>query len=121
MGFDTSELEALGRDFEKAPAKVTELAHVVVSKTAHDMVATAMILAPVETGDLMNSISSPTIDGLTAEIGPTVEYGGYVEDGTHNEDGSVRMEAQPYMGPAVDAHEPSFGTAMGKVGEQALL
>lgn len=120
MGFDTSQLQALGRDLEKSGAKVTELAEIVVKKTAHDIEATAKVFAPVDTGHLEGSISTD-VDGLVAHIGPTAEYGGYVEDGTHNDDGSVRMEAQPYMGPAVDTHEPSFGTAMGKVGEKALL
>lgn len=120
MGFDTSELQALERDLEKAPAKVTELAERVVAKTAHDIEATEKVFAPVDTGFLEGSISTD-VDGLKAEIGPTAEYGDYVDRGTKNEDGSERMAAQPYVDPAVDAHEPSFGTAMGKVGEQALL
>lgn len=120
MGFDTSELQGLGRDFEKAGAKVHELGELVVAKTASDIEATAKIFAPVDTGNLMNSISTD-VDGLVAHIGPTAEYGLYVEAGTHNDDGSTRMEAQPYMGPAVDTHEPSFATAMGKVGEKAIL
>lgn len=120
MGFDTSELTALEHDLEKSGAEVTKLAEAVVSKTAHDIEATAKVFAPVDTGNLENSISTD-VNGLTALIGPTAEYGMYVEAGTHNEDESVRMAAQPYMGPAVDAHEPSFGTALGKVGEKALL
>lgn len=120
MHLDISELRDLAGDLEKGAAKVEKAAPIVVSKTAHDIAATAMIFAPVETGNLMGSIADPDINGLTAEIGPTAEYGAYVEDGTHNEDGSVRMAAQPYMGPAVDTHEPSFGTALGKVGEAIL-
>lgn len=120
MGFDTSELQALERDFEKSGAKVTELAHLVVSKTAHDIEATEKVFAPVDTGFLENSISTD-VNGLTAEIGPTASYGDYVDRGTKNEDGSERMAAQPYVDPAVDAHEPSFGTALAKAGEKALL
>jgi HK97 gp10 family phage protein len=119
MHFDVSELRDLEHDLEKGAAKVAKAAPIVVSKTAHDIEATAKIFAPVETGNLMGSIST-TVDGLTAEIGPTAEYGEYVERGTHNEDGSVRMAAQPYMGPAVDTHESTFGTALGKVGEAIL-
>lgn len=120
MGFDTSELTALEHDLEKSGAEVTKLAEIVVKKTAHDIEATAKVFAPVDTGNLENSISTD-VNGLVAYIGPTADYGEYVERGTHNDDGSVRMEAQPYMAPAVDTHEPSFGTALGIVGEKALL
>lgn len=119
MHLDISELRDLAGDLEKGAAKVEQAAPIVVSKTAHDIEATAKIFSPVDTGNLMGSIST-TVDGLTAEVGPTAEYGSYVEDGTHNEDGSQRMAAQPYMGPAVDTHESSFGTALGKVGEAIL-
>lgn len=120
MHFDVSELRKLESDLKKGAAGVEPKAHLVVSKVAHDIAATAMIFAPVDTGNLMGSIADPDVNGLTAEIGPTAEYGAYVEDGTHNDDGSVRMKAQPYMGPAVDTHEPTFGTAIGKVGEKIL-
>lgn len=119
MHLDISELRDLDRDLVKGAAKVEKNAAVVVKKTAHDIEATGKIFAPVDTGNLEGSISTE-VDGLTAEIGPTADYGGYVEDGTHNDDGSVRMEAQPYMGPAADTHEPTFGTAMAKVGESIL-
>lgn len=119
MHFDVSELRDLERDLVKGAAGIEPKAHLVVSKTAHDIEATAKIFAPVDTGNLENSISTD-VDGLTAEIGPTASYGDYVERGTHNEDGSERMAAQPYMGPAVDTHEPTFGTAMGKIGESIL-
>lgn len=119
MRFDTSELRKLGRDLEKSGVKVTALTKVVVKKTASDIEASAKIFAPVDTGNLMNSISTE-VDGLKAEIGPTAHYGGYVEDGTRNKDESPRTPAQPFMGPAVDTHEPSFGTAIGKVGEAIL-
>ncbi|HEY3559659.1 MAG TPA: HK97-gp10 family putative phage morphogenesis protein [Kribbella sp.] len=119
MHLDVSELRALAGDLEKGAAKVGKAAPVVVSKSAHDIEATAKILSPVDTGNLMGSISTE-VEGLSAEIGPTAEYGGYVEDGTHNDDGSVRMAAQPYMQPALDTHAPTFETALGKVGEAIL-
>jgi HK97 gp10 family phage protein len=119
MHFDVSELRDLERDLEKGAAGIEPKAHLVVSKTAHDIEATAKIFAPVDTGHLESSIST-TVDVLTAEIGPTAEYGDYVERGTHNDDGSVRMAAQPYMGPAADTHESTFGMALGKVGGSIL-
>lgn len=119
MHFDVSELQALERDLEKGSAKITELAELVVKKSASDIEADAKINAPVDTGNLKNSIGSD-IDGLSAEIGPTAEYAGYVEYGTSNEDETVRMAAQPYMGPAFEKHEPAFVEALGKVGEAIL-
>lgn len=119
MHFDVSELRDLEGDLEKGAAKVEVAAPIVVKKSAFDIEATAKIFAPVDTGNLENSISTD-VDGLIAEIGPTAEYGSYVEDGTHNEDGTVRTKAQPYMGPAVDTHESSFETALGKVAEKIL-
>lgn len=120
MHLEVSELSKLGRDLEKGSAKVEAKAELVVNKTAHDIAATAMIFAPVDTGHLEGSIADPDVNGLTAEIGPTASYGDYVDRGTKNEDGSVRMEAQPYIDPAVDAHESTFATAIGKVGERIL-
>lgn len=119
MHFDVSELQGLERDLKKGAAGIEPKAKLVVAKTASDIEATAKVFAPVDTGNLEGSISTD-VDGLTAEIGPTASYGDYVDRGTKNEDGSTRMEAQPYIDPAVDAHEPSFATAMGKVGEKIL-
>lgn len=119
MHIDVSELRDLAVDLRAGAAKVDKAAPIVVKKTAFDIEATAKILAPVDTGNLESSISTDA-NGLTAEIGPTAEYGGYVEDGTHNDDGSIRMAAQPYMGPAVDTHESGFGEALGVVGESIL-
>ena len=98
MRFDTSELRKLSADLGKADAKVTELAKVVVKKTASDIEASAKIFAPVDTGNLKNSISTD-VDGLVALIGPTAEYGEYVERGTKNEDESTRMAAGPITKP----------------------
>lgn len=119
MRFDVSELRDLAGDLKRGAAKVEAAAPVVVKKTAFDVEATAKVLAPVDTGNLENSITT-SIDGLSAEISPTAHYGDYVEAGTKNEDGSQRMAAQPYMVPALEIHAGSFETAMGKVGEKIL-
>jgi HK97 gp10 family phage protein len=113
MHFDVSELRDLERDLEKGAAKVEELAPLVVKKSALDIEADAKINSPVDTGLLMNSISS-TIEGLSAEIGPDTEYEEYVEHGTS------KMVAQPYMLPAFEKHAPQFEDAMGKVAEKIL-
>lgn len=113
MGFDTSELTALEHDFVKAAAKVTELAKLAIAKTALDIEADAKVLAPVDTGNLKNSISSEA-SGLTAEVSASTAYSDYVEYGTS------RMNAQPYMGPAFDARVPGLEKALGQIGEKIL-
>lgn len=52
---------------------------------------------PVDTGTLRDSISH-AIDDNTAIIGTNVEYAPYVELGTS------KMDAQPYLRPAVENH-----------------
>lgn len=113
MGFDISELRDLEGDLRKGAGKVEALAPKVVAKVAHDIEASAKVAAPVDTGNLKNSISTD-VDGLTAEIGPTASYAMYQEYGTS------RMRPQPFMGPAVDANEGKFVEAMGQVGEKIL-
>lgn len=57
-------------------------------------------LAPVDTGRLRSSISRELGrdgQGLVAVIGTNVHYAPHVEFGT------VRMRAQPYLRPALDA------------------
>jgi HK97 gp10 family phage protein len=110
MGFDTSELRALSADLGKGAARTEPLAEKVVAKTALGIEADGKINAPVDTGHLMNSISSD-VHGLSAEIGPTANYGHFVEGGTS------RMAPQPYMGPAADKWFPVLEQAITKIGE----
>ena len=91
----------------------------VVRKTAADIQRDAKILAPVDTGNLRNSISTTTTgdgrtESMTAEIGPTANYGIFVELGTR------KMRAQPYLFPAADRHEPAFVEAMARLAKPDL-
>lgn len=52
--------------------------------------------APVDTGNLSNSINVTSISDGTATIGTNLEYAPHVEYGT------IKMRAQPYMRPAID-------------------
>lgn len=56
------------------------------------------------TGNLRRSIQPPkiSVDGLTATVVVMADYGAYVELGTRY------MEAQPYMGPALNEVEAPF-------------
>lgn len=97
-----------------AAAQVNRRAGDAVIKTAADIQRDARIGAPVDTGMLQGSITRTTTrrpGSVEAEIGPEVNYGAHVEYGT------VNQTPQPYMGPAVDRHEPAFLEAMAELGE----
>ena len=86
-------------------------ASAVVRKVAFDTEADAKALAPVDTGNLRNSITTAvTGDGLTAAVVATASYAPFVELGTS------RMAPQPLMGPATDRNTPLFHEAMGQLG-----
>ena len=60
-------------------------------------------LAPVDTGNLRNSITHEVDDGEHAVyIGTNVEYAPYQELGT------IHMKAQPFLKPAVADHSNEF-------------
>lgn len=108
MGFDTSAIRKLQTDLEGLSARAVPTASRAVAKVALDIEASAKLFAPVDTGNLRNSIS--TDHGvLSAEIGPTAEYGAYVEEGTS------RMAPQPYMGPAADRNFPRLEAALAAI------
>jgi HK97 gp10 family phage protein len=108
MGFETSDIRRLQADLTGMSARAVPVASRAVAKTAHDIEATGKVNAPVDTGNLRNSISSD-IGVLSAEIGPTASYGVWVEEGTS------RMSPQPYMGPAADQHIPELEQALGAI------
>ena len=60
-------------------------------------------LAPVDTGNLRNSITHDVDDGEPAAyIGTNVEYATYQELGT------IHMKAQPFLKPAVNDHKDEY-------------
>ena len=113
MGIDTGGLRALKVDLGKAGAQAVPLTSKAVAKVALGIEADAKILAPVDTGNLMGSISSD-IKTMSAEIGPTASYGIFQELGTS------RMGPQPYMNPAADKWFPIFDAAMLKITGEVL-
>lgn len=93
-------------------ASLPRRASMVVRKTAFDTEADAKAFAPVDTGNLKNSITTHVTDGgLTAGVVATASYAYYVEAGTS------RMSPQPYMGPATDRNTPLFRQAMAQLAE----
>lgn len=109
----------LAQDLRNAAGRVGKDMANVIRKGAADIQRDAKILAPVDTGNLRNSISTTiTGDGrtgsMTAEIGPTASYGIYLELGTS------RMAAQPFLFPATDRNEPAILAAMAQVADPKL-
>lgn len=103
--------------WQSAPDRAAKLARTAVIKSGADLQRIAKRSAPVDTGNLRNSITRTTTsrgDEITTEVGPTVNYGRFVEYGTS------RMRPQPYMMPAADAVEPGFIKAMGMLGFEAI-
>lgn len=109
MAFDVTELRALSKTFQVKGSDVEARAEVMVEKTAVDVEARSKVLARVDTGFLMGSISRE-VRGTSAVIGPTAHYGIYLETGTS------RMRPYPFMGPSLDAVSPGFVKAAEMLG-----
>jgi HK97 gp10 family phage protein len=106
VNIDFSEFSKLTREFEKAGALLETKGSQIVRKTAFDIENDAKTKAPVDTGNLQNSIATQIEDGgLAAEVTASAHYAGYVEHGTS------KMAPQPYMGPAADRHLPMLEQA----------
>ena len=110
---DFSAIYTLSDDLGKASLSAAKKAHAVVAKSTFDLQHLAQRIAPRDTGQLANSITS-TVITLRGEVGPTVHYAPHVEYGT------VHMDPQPYMEPATNIIEPVFVTAMAKITEEIL-
>lgn len=107
-------LNGLAAGLRQSAQQVQRRTTAAVSKTLVDMEADGKALAPVDTGNLRNSITNTgplnTGGAIEGQVGPTAEYGVYVELGTS------RMRAQPFMGPAADRRIPGFVQAMEQIG-----
>lgn len=112
MRAETRGFTELARDLAKASTTAQRKASQIVRRTAHAIERDAKILAPVDTGTLMNSISTTVMEtgsSITTETGPTADYGHYVEEGTS------RMAGQPYMGPATARRLPEMDAAFDRM------
>jgi HK97 gp10 family phage protein len=109
---DFSQVNRLAFDIGKVTAEAQVLASKAVRKTLFDIEADAKQLAPVDTGNLRNSISTEVNrGGLGGEVGPTAEYGIYQEYGTSTQSGT------PYMGPAFDRRAPALEAMLGRLAD----
>lgn len=119
--------------FSEFSEQLMEALGQVVRKAAFDVQAQAQANAPVDTGNLRNSIYTKTSEGntypgtastdliadqageadkMTAWVGVAANYGIYQELG------STRTPAQPYLGPAVDSVQGSFESALAAIESQ---
>lgn len=114
MPIDNSQVRALSSRLQTVGGRIGAPTAMVLRRTAYAIEGDAKVFAPVDTGNLRNSISTEIAgDGrfgaMTAEIGPTAEYGIYQEFGTS------RMPAHPFMGPAFDRHTPGYTAALANI------
>lgn len=73
-----------------------------VAKAAAMVEGAAKNIVPVDSGDLKRSISSSgktTLEGAEGSVGTNLEYAPHVEFGT------TRMQAQPYLHPALQKNK----------------
>lgn len=95
MGVDVSQMYALADDLKQAKRKTQRELRVAVAKVVEQTTKTAKSLAPVDTGNLRDSIEG-TVRGSTGEVGTDLEYAQYVEFGTYKD------EPEPFIAPAAD-------------------
>lgn len=113
MGFDFGDVERLAADLTVAGGVAERDAVVVVERATTAIASMARTLAPVLTGDLVEHIDAVAA-GLTGTVVSSSEHADYVEYGTSD------TPAQPYMGPAFDAHERDLDDGLADAGERAL-
>lgn len=95
--------------FNKLPAiaaALPKVAEAVIEKGAHDIEAGAKTRAPVDTGNLRNSITAEQLTALAWMVYVGAYYGIYQEMGTY------KMAAHPFLIPAFEAVRDSIVEAM---------
>jgi HK97 gp10 family phage protein len=120
LNIDLTDARAVASRIGTSGGRIGAAASAALRKTALDIEADAKQLAPVDTGNLRNSISSDiTGDGrhgaMSAEIGPTAEYGVYQEYGTSTQPG------QPFLSPAYDRRIGPYSEALAQLAARAVL
>ena len=108
MDADFSAVMRFSADLGKVAPHVVKQAGAAVRLATLGTERDAKVLAPVDTGNLRNSITSD-IRGLTGVVGPTANYA------IHQEYGTSRMGPQPFMGPATDRNAALFVQAIAKI------
>jgi HK97 gp10 family phage protein len=110
---DSSEFNLLADKLDRATEAASFLIRGAVRKTTLDIAKDAKAFAPVDTGNLRNSIQT-SMSGSNANVAQgTIQaqanYSKYVEFGTS------RTAPQAFMGPAADRNEPALQEAISQV------
>ena len=117
--WDGSELVGLAADLEGVRGRLSPEVRKVVAGGGERIAQAARSMAPRRSGRLARSIRSDVTSGNDAdasvEVGPTVRYGRFVEHGT------VRMDAHPYLGPALEAVSDGVAESVADAAARALL
>lgn len=122
MASFTMEATISGPAFGRLAQLLPEKVGVVVRKTALDIEADAKAHAPIDSGNLQNSIGS-NVSGTEGEVFVGADYGPYVEFGHAQQPGRyvpaigkrlVRdfVPGKPFFFPAVERARPGFAAAM---------
>ena len=107
-----SDLTRFAADLRENADTLTRRASQVVRKAALDTMADAKTLAPVDTGNLRNSITTDARQGdLVAVVEATADYAAAVEFG-------IEQRPQPFMRPAQDRNTPGFLEAISQLAEE---
>ena len=105
-----SDLARFAEDLRGNADTLTRRASQVVRKAALDTMADAKLVAPVDTGNLRNSITTDTRPGdLVAVVEATADYAAFVEFGIS------RTRPQPFMRPAQDRNTEPFMQALAQL------
>ena len=107
-----SDLTRFAEDLRGNADTLTRRASQVVRKAALDTMADAKTLAPVDTGNLRNSITTDARQGdLVAVVEATADYAAAVEFG-------IEQRPQPFMRPSQERNTPGFLEAISQLAEE---
>lgn len=110
MSFDKREVREFVKDLSEAPRRVREGAIAATTKATQDSARDARALAPVDTGNLRQSIAHEMRPlaggGIEGDVYATASYAPYVEYGTST------GGAQPFLRPSFDRNAPLLEQAL---------
>jgi len=102
------------QDLDRLGANLRTAIRDALEKSAMAVQSQAVLLAPVDTGNLRRSIDY-SLDGFrTAHVGSNIEYS------AHQEYGTRFMKAQPYLHPALEKNKDKIRTIFDQELEQAV-
>ena len=117
MAVEIKGLDSLMHKLDRMGGNVLDALEKATKQTALAAQADARDNAPVDTGNLKQSISTEherSIKAATSTVYTNVEYALYQEMGT------VKMAAHPYMMPALNANKSTFEQLARKELETAI-